>query len=110
MGLLVVGAGVGIFEMPNASAIMGAVPSDRLGTASAMVATLRHVGTSFGVAISGAVFTSGQLAHSAQLSSRGLPSDVIQRLSTVGGFQDSIFVLLGIVALALFASVLRGRR
>ncbi len=110
LGLLLVGAGMAMFQTPNTSAIMGSVPGDRLGTAAAMVATFRQVGIAFGVAISGAIFTSSQLSHLARLSSEGLAPDVIQRLSTVGGFQDSIPVLLGIVVVALFASVLRGRR
>jgi EmrB/QacA subfamily drug resistance transporter len=110
LGLILVGVGEVMFRTPNTSAIMGSVPSDRLGTASAMVSTLRYVGISFGVAIGAAVFSSSQLSHLARLSSQGLPSDISQRLSTVHGFQDSIPVLLGIVAIALFASVLRGRR
>jgi predicted MFS family arabinose efflux permease len=110
LGLIVVGAGMPIFLTPNTSAIMGSVPRDRLGTASAMVATLRHVGISFGAAIGGAVFTSSQLSHLARLSSEGLSVDVIQSLANVGGFQDSIPVLLGFTAIALLVTLIRRRR
>jgi len=108
--LLVLGVGMGLFVSPNTSAIMGSVPSERLGTASAMVGTLRQVGMSIGLAIAGTVFAASQLFHTNQLTSQGLPEDVVQRLSTVGGFNDAIFVALAIAVVGLVASVFRGRR
>jgi len=108
--LLVLGIGMALFVPPNTSAIMGSVPSERLGTASAMVGTLRQVGMSVGLAIAGSVFAASQFSHATQLASQGLPEDVIQRLSTVSGVHDAISAALAIAVIGLVASVLRGRR
>lgn len=108
--LLVLGVGIALFVPPNTSAIMGSVPSERLGTASAMVGTLRQVGMSVGLAIASSVFAASQFSHATQLASQGLPEDVVQRLSTVSGVHDAIFAALAIAVIGLVASVLRGRR
>lgn len=107
--LAILGVGMGLFISPNTSAIMGSVPSERLGSASAMVGTLRHMGLSVGLAIAGSVFAASQLSHATQLTSQGLLQNMAERLSTVSGFQDAIFVALVIAAIGLLASVLRGR-
>jgi len=108
--LIILGMGTGLFVAPNTSAIMGAVYKERLGTASAMVGTMRQVGMSIGLAIAGSVFTASQLLHTNQLTSQGLPEEVVQKLSTVSGFHDAIFVSLAITALGFVTVVLRGRR
>ena len=104
------GVETGLFVSPNTSAIMGSVPGGRLGTASAMVGTLRQVGMSVGLAIAGSVFAASQFSHATQFASQGLPEDVVQRLSTVSGVHDAIFAALAIAVIGLVASVLRGRR
>jgi EmrB/QacA subfamily drug resistance transporter len=52
-GLLVLGVGGGLFWSPNTSAVMGAAPVERLGVASATLATFRQTGmvTSFALAL-----------------------------------------------------------
>ena len=53
VGLVLVGVGGGLFWSPNTSAAMNAAPRDRLGIASAALATLRQTGmvTSFALAL-----------------------------------------------------------
>jgi EmrB/QacA subfamily drug resistance transporter len=53
--LAVLGVGLGLFTPPNNSAIMGAAPADRLGTTGGMLNMTRSIGTSLGVALTGAV-------------------------------------------------------
>ena len=55
---LPVGIGVAMFQSPNNSAIMGAVPRERLGVASGLLALSRTLGTSTGLPMMGALFTS----------------------------------------------------
>ncbi len=55
--LVVIGIGFGIFTTPNNSAIMGAVPIAQRGLASGMLATVRNLGMSLGVATSTSLFT-----------------------------------------------------
>jgi predicted MFS family arabinose efflux permease len=55
LGLL--GIGSGMFQSPNSSAIMSAVPRNRLGIASGMQGTMRNVGMVLGIALAGAIVT-----------------------------------------------------
>jgi EmrB/QacA subfamily drug resistance transporter len=51
-----IGLGMGLFQSPNNSAIMGAVPRERLGTASALLSLSRLLGQATGVALVGAAW------------------------------------------------------
>jgi hypothetical protein len=53
--LLIVGAGMGMFQSPNNSAVMGSVPPWHLGIASGILAAMRNVGMVLGLAVAGAV-------------------------------------------------------
>jgi MFS family permease len=53
--LAIIGVGLGIFQSPNNSEIMGSVPPWHLGIASGIIAAMRNVGMVMGIAISGAV-------------------------------------------------------
>jgi MFS family permease len=56
VGLCLVGMATGLFQSPNNSAIMSAVPLDRLGVASALLATIRNLGMVIGTGLSTALF------------------------------------------------------
>ncbi|MTI79259.1 MAG: MFS transporter [Firmicutes bacterium] len=58
--LAVLGLGLGLFQSPNNSAIMGSVPRNRLGIASSTLASMRNIGMVIGIALAGAIFTSRQ--------------------------------------------------
>jgi EmrB/QacA subfamily drug resistance transporter len=53
--LVIIGMGLGMFQSPNNSEIMGSVPPWHLGIASGIIAAMRNVGMVLGIAISGAV-------------------------------------------------------
>jgi len=53
--IAVTGTGMGMFQSPNNSAIMGSVPAHHLGIASGILAAMRNVGMVFGIAVAGAV-------------------------------------------------------
>ena len=55
--LLLTGLGWAIFNSPNQSAILGSVPKDKFGTASAMNTTMARTGGAMGVALSATLFT-----------------------------------------------------
>ena len=54
------GAGMGFFQPPNNSAVMGALPLAKLGSGGGLLATARNVGMVAGVALGGALFAAGQ--------------------------------------------------
>lgn len=53
-----IGLGVGIFQSPNNSAIMGAAPGNRLGLVSSLLPVTRTLGNSSGIAAIGAFWAS----------------------------------------------------
>jgi len=61
------GIGLGLFQSPNNSAIMGAAPPERLGVASGLMALSRNLGQTTGMPIMGAIFTA-TLLTSAKIS------------------------------------------
>ena len=60
--LVLTGLGWAIFNSPNQSAILGAVPRDKVGTASGMTTTTARTGGAMGVAFSATLFTYGLAA------------------------------------------------
>src|SRR5690606_34051848 len=51
-----IGLGMGIFQSPNNSAILGAVPRTRLGLASSLMSLSRTLGQTTGIALLGALW------------------------------------------------------
>lgn len=105
--LAIVGIGTSIFMSPNSSAIMGSVPRERLGTASASVATARNIGNASGLAMASAIlvgvgsasagFTAAKLAD--------LPPEAI-----LDGIRVAFIVAAAASSLAIVASSFRGKQ
>ena len=55
--LCLIGLAIGLFQSPNNSAIMGAVPTSKLGVASALLATIRNLGLVTSTGMTTDVFT-----------------------------------------------------
>lgn len=53
---LPIGIGVGLFQSPNNSAIMGSAPRERLGIVSSLLAVTRSLGQTVGIAVLGALW------------------------------------------------------
>lgn len=60
---LPIGIGMGIFQSPNNSAIMGTAPRGRLGVVSGMLAITRTLGQTTGIALLGALWASRAIAY-----------------------------------------------
>jgi EmrB/QacA subfamily drug resistance transporter len=56
-GVLMAGAGIGMFVPPNNSMLMGAVPPSRQGIAAGILATARTVGMGIGIALAGVILS-----------------------------------------------------
>jgi EmrB/QacA subfamily drug resistance transporter len=57
--LALVGVGTGLFQSPNSSAIMGSLPRTHLGIGGSVLAVVRNLGMTFGIAISSAAVAIG---------------------------------------------------
>jgi EmrB/QacA subfamily drug resistance transporter len=110
--LVVIGVGLGLFSSPNISSIMGSVPAQRRGVASAVRATLFNAGS---------VVSIGLVAY---IVTTAIPYEVVSGIIT-GGYTaltpgDSIGFVTGIgrafvvaamiTIIGMFASSLRGPR
>ncbi|MBI3968912.1 MAG: MFS transporter, partial [Chloroflexi bacterium] len=106
LGLM--GFGQGIFQSPNNNAIMGAAPKERLGLASAMMATMRNLGFSFGIAVGGTLFPLRLVAHGAELV--GTPLEIGARNSQlfVGAMQETFLIAAALASIGLLSSIVRG--
>lgn len=66
IALIVVGLGIGIFNTPNASALMGSVDESQRAVTSGIMATTRNIGMTLGIALATSLFAyleSGYLLH-----------------------------------------------
>jgi predicted MFS family arabinose efflux permease len=108
--LILLGAGIGMFQTPNSSMIMGSVPRDRLGTASALMATLRQVGISLGMALAGALYASRLVHYQSEWIRHGTESSEAARLSIPIAFHDTLLlsIILG-TAVVFLSFPLRGK-
>ena len=95
--LLVLGVGTGMFGTPNNSSVMGSVPADRLGTASAALSTARTVGQAIGIAIAGAIFTAQAAAYAGARSPLGLDDVALRPAAFLSGAELAFLVAAGIV-------------
>lgn len=99
------GIGVGMFNSPNNSAIMGAAPRNRLGVASGLLALSRTLGQTTGLPLVGAIF-SGLVSAAASLpSGADVTSAPPQALvaGVRGTFHVTAAFILVSTALAAFA-------
>ena len=105
------GAGLGIFQSPNNSAIMGAAPRERLGVASGLMSLSRTLGNSTGLPLMGSIFAA-QVAALAGLPPGSDPT-AASAAALVGGvtlvYHVSAGILLAVLGLAVF-SLLRQPR
>lgn len=92
-----IGIGLGLFQSPNNSAILGAVPPDRLGIASGLLSLSRTLGQSIGLPVLSALFTVLTLAHAAAADVTHAPPEAL-----VFGIE----VTFRIAAAILFSGVL----
>lgn len=100
MGML--GLGMGLFQSPNNSIVMGSVPKERLGIAGGMLAMVRNLGMVTGIAISGAVFTNGLQSNQAL--------GLVYEAAFLGGFHDAFMVAAVVCSVGIITSLMRGKR
>lgn len=107
--LLLAGVGQAIFRAPNNSALMGAAPADRQGSASSLLATARVLGQSLSVSVASTIFKlSGSAAAGQRLALRptGLALAAAQR-DFLLGYRRALWVMAAFALLSAVSSLLR---
>ena len=102
--LALFGIGTGLFQSPNNSSILGAVPRDKLGVAGSLNALVRNLGMVLGTALSVSLFSS-RLRHFGGFLS-GTPE---QAEAVLAALHPVFWTALGICLVALFISSLRAK-
>jgi len=110
--LMLAGLGMGMFQSPNSSSIMGSVRKDRLGTASAMIAMFRQVGISLGMALAGTIYAARMIHHAAELNRAGIQEALANKQAIAHSFSDVFFVsaIAMTLAVALSAATWQARK
>ncbi len=109
--LLVTGFGQALFQPPNNNAILSSVPPQRLGIASGFLNTVRVLGQSSSVAVSGAIFASlgGARAGAALSQKLGLPAAQLKAVF-LHAFHVAMLTCMIIASIGVFTSLMRGPR
>jgi MFS family permease len=92
-----IGLGVGIFQSPNNSAIMGSAPRQQLGVVSGLLAITRTLGQITGIAILGAIWALRTFFYAGQVYPGGATD--APHAAQVSG-QHDIFILAVIITSA----------
>jgi MFS family permease len=100
---LPIGVGMGVFQSPNNSAIMGEAPRDRLGTVSGMLAVNRTLGQTTGIAVLGALWASQALMYAAPSSLENATN--APTTAQVSALQDTFTAISVIILVALGLAV-----
>ena len=100
---LPIGMGIGIFQSPNNSAVMGSVPRTRLGVASGLLSVTRTLGQSTGIAALGALWAS----RVAFRAGSALPAGATEApaAAQVAGLNDTFGVAVILIGLALLLAL-----
>ncbi len=105
LGLLaLLGIGLGLFTPPNNAAVMGSAPPHRLGVAGGILNMARSIGTSLGVASTGAVLAVRLSARLGTPVARTLDAPPAALLPV---FHETLLFLAGLAILAGLLSTVR---
>ena len=99
---LPLGVGMGIFQSPNNSAIMGSASQRHLGIVSGMLAVTRTVGLTIGIAVLGALWASRvfvYLGDALDIGATNAPPG-----AQVSALQYTFLVMTSMMAAALFVA------
>ena len=100
---------MGLFQPPNNTAMMGAVPPNRYGIVSGMIAALKNLGSMTGVAITSLVSTIAQVNAMAQLQAGGITGQVAERQSFASAVTMTFLLSAVICVVVVFMSLARGK-
>jgi len=104
------GIGMGLFQPPNNSAIMGAVPVNRIGIASGMINAIKNLGSMSGVAVTSLIFTVAQTTALSRLESQGILASVAERDSYVAAVRVMYLFSAAVCSIAVVTSLVRGQK
>jgi len=103
MRMLPVGIGMGVFQSPNNSAVMGTVSRERLGIASGLLSINRTLGQTTGIALMGTLWASRVLVYAGTPPAGG--ATAASTAAQIAGLQDTFLAVMVLIALGLVLSI-----
>jgi hypothetical protein len=103
IAVLPFGAGMGTFQSPNNSAVMGAVPRNKLGIASGLLAITRTLGQTTGIAVLGAFWAARVMTYAGEVVAGGATAASVE--AQVAGLQDTFTVIAAFIGLTFLLSL-----
>jgi EmrB/QacA subfamily drug resistance transporter len=100
LGQAILGMGFGIFLSPNNNAVLGSAPTGKSGVAGALMALVRNLGMTSGIAIATAMFEA--------FRNKALASGLSELLSFNAGFDAALVFATGLALAGVAVSVVRG--
>lgn len=98
-----IGLGVGIFQSPNNSAVMGSAPREQLGVVSGLLAVTRTLGQTTGIALLGALWAGRVFFHEGTALAGGVTE--ASPVAQVAGMGDTFIAAAILIFLALGVGV-----
>ena len=98
-----VGIGIGMFQSPNNSAVMGSVPRENLGVASGLLALTRTVGQTTGIAVLSAIWGNRVSFYNGGFVDGGATFAPIS--TQVAGLKDTVIVSIFLISIAFIISL-----
>ena len=105
--MFALGLGMGAFQSPNNSAIMGAVPVEVLGVVGGILASVRNLGLAIGIAMAGAIFT-WRASCRLDLELSGTVMDSAAPEILFAGFSETFLIAMAICFVGVVTTVIRG--
>lgn len=101
-----VGFGLGLFQSPNNSSIMGSVPNNKLGLANGLNALTRNMGKVIGTAVMVGVFTAANNNFIVQASG-GMVGEAIESYAFMAGWRAALQLAVGLTIVGAIISSMR---
>jgi len=98
-----VGIGIGMFQSPNNSAVMGSVPRENLGVASGLLSLTRTVGQTTGIAVLSAIWGNRVSFYNGSVIEGGATFAPIS--TQVAGLKDTVIISIIIISIAFVISL-----
>lgn len=103
---ILVGTGMGLFNSPNQSSILGSVPNSKLGIASGMISQMRYTGQALGIAVGAAVIASRTSVYIQDLAGT-MPESLVEREAFIMAIHDSFYLAVVICLVGVITSMVR---
>ena len=104
--MVLYGTGMGSFQAPYQSAMIGTTSRANLATTLGVANTLKLLGNATGTAVGGTIFTLRQAVKLAEYSAQNISQDMAERMAVVSSFESVMVMAAVISSISILLAVL----